>query len=258
MKLNQVAAQLFTLREHCKTPADLAASLKKVAAIGYPAVQISGIGPIPEADLVKICRDNNLTICATHENGQVILNEPQKIVAKLQALGCRHTAFPHPGAYKFETFAEVKDLAAKLNAAGKVLAAAGLTLSYHNHSVEFRRIAGKTILEHIYDLTDPRYLKGEPDTYWIQTGGGEPTAWCHRLKGRLPLLHMKDYVVTAPDNKPTMAEIGNGNLHWKTIVQAADAAGCEWFIVEQDRCPGDPFDSLRQSFQYIRDHLCSR
>ncbi len=37
---------------------------------------------------------------------------------------------------------------------------------------------------------------------------------------------------------------------------AADAAGCEWFIVEQDTCPGDPFDSLRMSFEFIRDNLC--
>ena len=151
----------------------------------------------------------------------------------------------------------MKELAAKLNAAGKVLADAGQVLSYHNHHIEFRRVAGKTILEHIYELTDPRYLKGEPDTYWIQVGGGEPTEWCNRLKGRLPQMHMKDYTITGPENKPTMAEIGNGNLNWKSIVQAADAAGCEWYIVEQDTCPSDPFDSLRQSFEFIKRNLCS-
>jgi hypothetical protein len=31
--------------------------------------------------------------------------------------------------------------------------------------------------------------------------------------------------------------------------------GCAWFIVEQDTCPGDPFDSLRQSFDYIKANL---
>jgi len=66
---------------------------------------------------------------------------------------------------------------------------------------------------------------------------------------------MKDFAIT-PDNKIAFAEIGQGNLDWPRIVAAAEASGCEWFIVEQDVCPGDPFDSLRQSFEYIRTTLC--
>ncbi len=257
MKLNQIAAQLFTVRDHCKTAADLAVTLNKVAGIGYPAVQLSGLGPIPDEEIVALCQQNNLTICATHEDGNMICNEPQQVVAKLKKLGCRHTAYPYPGGLKFETLEDVRALAGKLNAAGKVLADAGQCLSYHNHHIEFRKVAGKTILEWLYELTDARYLQGEPDTYWVQTGGGEPTEWCNRLKGRLPLLHMKDYIVLAPDNKIAMAEIGNGNLNWQSICKAAEAAGCEWFIVEQDTCPADPFDSLKQSFEYIKKNLLS-
>ena len=39
------------------------------------------------------------------------------------------------------------------------------------------------------------------------------------------------------------------------IIAEAEAGGCEWFIVEQDTCPGDPFESLKQSFDYIKAHL---
>ena len=73
MKINQVAAQLYTLRDHLKTPEDIARSLKKVRAIGYQAVQVSGMGPIGEAELLKILANEGLTCCATHEPGQVIL-----------------------------------------------------------------------------------------------------------------------------------------------------------------------------------------
>lgn len=257
MKIAQVAATLYTLRAHLQTPAEIAASLKKVAGIGYHAVQVSGMGPIPEADLVHLCRDHGLTICATHEKSDRILREPRQVVARLQALGCRHTAYPYPAGYTLATLDEVKDLAAKLNAAGQVLAEAGLTLSYHNHQIEFRRVAGQTALALLYELTDPRYLQGELDTYWVQVGGGEPTDWCKRLQGRLPLLHLKDYAVTAPDNQIAMAEIGHGNLNWPAIIAAAEQSGCAWFIVEQDVCPGDPFDSLRQSFEFIQAKLCT-
>ena len=256
MKLNQVAAQLYTVREHCKTPADIAVSLKKIRAIGYEAVQLSGLGPIRDEEIVGLCRAEGLTICATHENSETILTEPQAIVAKLQKLGCQHTAYPYPSGIKLDTLAEVKAFAARLNAAGKVLHDAGLVLSYHNHHVEFRKIKNKTILDLIFKHTDPQYLQGEPDTHWVQHGGGDPVAWCKKLKGRLPLLHMKDFAINA-ENKIVFAEIGKGNLNWKKIVAAAEKSGCEWFIVEQDTCPADPFESLRQSFAYIQAKLCS-
>jgi sugar phosphate isomerase/epimerase len=52
-----------------------------------------------------------------------------------------------------------------------------------------------------------------------------------------------------------MMEIGNGNLNWPAIIQAAEKSGCEWFIVEQDICPGDPFESIKISYDYIKANL---
>ena len=256
MKTSQLAAQLYSVRDHLKTPADIATSLKKIRTIGYPAVQVSGMGPIAEADLVQLCQDNGLTLCATHESGDLILNEPQTVVARLKKLGCRITAYPYPGGINFSTLESVKEFCRRLNAAGKVLHEAGQILCYHNHHTEFQRVGGRPVLEIIYAETDPRYLQGEPDTYWVQFGGGDPVAWCERLTGRLPIVHLKDYCVT-PENKVTMCEIGNGNLNWKKIIAAADASGCQWFTVEQDECPADPFDSLRQSFDFLKP-LCTR
>ncbi len=149
----------------------------------------------------------------------------------------------------------MQDLCGRLNAAGRVLHEAGLVLCYHNHSIEFRRLAGRAILEIIYDETDPRHLQAEPDTYWIQHGGGDVVAWCERLTGRLPTAHLKDYGINN-ENQPTYCEVGNGNLDWRRIIPALEAAGCQWYTVEQDTCPGDPFESLKQSFEYLRENFC--
>jgi sugar phosphate isomerase/epimerase len=61
-----LAAQLFTVRKFTQNAADLAASLRKIKAIGYTAVQISGIGPIPDAEVKAIVDDLGLMICITH------------------------------------------------------------------------------------------------------------------------------------------------------------------------------------------------
>lgn len=251
MKIEQVAAQLFTLRDFVKTPEDIAKSLEKVAAIGYKAVQASALGPIEPDALKKIASDNGLTICATHESGDLIRQEPEKVVEKLAALDCKYTAYPFPAGVDFGSAESVGSLIADLDKATKVLKDAGQVLTYHNHHDEFRTLNGEIILDKIYNECS---IDGEIDTYWIQYGGGDSTAWCNKLKGRLPLIHLKDYKITE-NREIDMAEIGNGVLDFKSIIPAAEAAGCQWFIVEQDRCPGDPFDSLKQSFDYIKANL---
>ena len=254
MKIEQVALQLYTLRDFCKTAADYAATLKRVRAIGYQAVQISGVGPIPLAELRSITEGEGLVICATHESSATILDDPAAIVERLAALGTKYTAYPYPAGIDFSDPAHVDNLIAKLDAAGAVLRKAGQVLCYHNHANEFCRVNGKPLLEHIYDRTSPENLKGEPDTFWVQAGGGDPVAWCAKLKGRLPLLHLKDYGVNAKGER-YFAEIGHGNLDFKAIVATAEAGGCEWYIVEQDTTPGDPFESVKMSFDYIKANL---
>ena len=145
--------------------------------------------------------------------------------------------------------------ARRLDASGAKFREAGLTLGYHNHDLEFIPFEGAPFLEYLFAHTAPRTLVSELDTYWVQFGGGDPVEWCKKASGRLPVLHCKDYGF-GTDNKAFFAEIGYGNLDFPAIVAASDAAGCEWFVVEQDTCPGDPFVSLDKSFRTMRDCLC--
>lgn len=255
MRVEQIAAQLYTVRQFTQTATDFGATLRKVREIGYQAVQISGVGPIPDAEVIRMLDGEGLVCCAIHVAGARILNETKSVIEQLDTLRCRHVAYPYPADVKLVTHADVTRFAGQLEAAGAQIAASGKVLSYHNHSIEFRRVRNRPILEWLYKKTNPAHLQGEIDTYWVQHGGGDPVDWCRKLRGRLPLLHMKDYAV-GPDNQPWFAEIGQGNMNWKKIVAAAEKSGCEWFIVEQDICPGDPFDSLRISFDFISKRIC--
>jgi len=48
-----------------------------------------------------------------------------------------------------------------------------------------------------------------------------------------------------------MKEVGEGNLHWPGIREACREANVEWYAVEQDICPGDPFESLAVSYRNL-------
>ena len=255
MELSQVGLQCFTIRDHVKDEASFVSSMAKVAAIGYQSVQISAIGPIPEKTIKQICDDNGLSICATHEKGSALFEETEKCIDRLKALGTRYTAYPHPHV-PIDTLDQVKALSAELQRVGEAFTAAGLYLTYHNHDIEFRRYGGKSILEHIYDNTTPEALGAELDTFWVQSGGGSSASWLRTLKNRAPLLHLKDYTINPEAKDSKMAPIGHGNMDFTEICQAADEAGTEWFIVEQDRDWEDPFVAAEQSFQYIKEQLC--
>ena len=55
MDITQVAAQMYTVRDHVQTPAEMAASLKKIRQIGYRAVQLGVYEAI--ADDERVLKD---------------------------------------------------------------------------------------------------------------------------------------------------------------------------------------------------------
>ncbi len=68
------------------------------------------------------------------------------------------------------------------------------------------------------------------------------------------MLQFKDYGF-GKDDKPFFAEIGHGNLNWPRIFDAVAKAGTEWVAVEQDSCPGDPFVSIKKSYDFLKSKL---
>ena len=246
----KLAAQLYTIRDFTKTLENFHDSMKKIREIGYTAVQISGIGPIPHADVKAVTDKFGLTICITHVGFDYLQNDIDAAIAQHKLWECPNVAVGSmPGKYR-DSEAGFHQFAKEATAIGKKLADAGLTFSYHNHSFEFTRFGKLTGLDIIYSESDPRYLKAEIDTYWIQHGGGDVIAWIKRMKGRMPVIHFKDMVMH--EGQQTMAEIGEGNLNWPGIIEACEYAGVEWYAIEQDHCLRDPFESLKISYDNLR------
>ena len=109
----------------------------------------------------------------------------------------------------------------------------------------------------------------ELDVHWIHRAGENPVTYIQQFAGRIKLLHLKDYritfdssifadglsmekIMTAFSSAVQFAEVGEGNLPMKEIIDTGLACGSEYFLVEQDDQYGrDPFDCLITS----RDNL---
>jgi len=247
----KLAAQLYTVRDYTKTTEDFRASIKKVADIGYTAVQVSGIGPIPHEDVKAITDEFGLTICITHVGFDYLQNDTKTAIAQHKLWNCPNVAVGSmPAPYREGGLESFKQFAKDATEVGKKLADAGLTFSYHNHSFEFVRFGDRTGLDVIYEESDRRYLQAEIDTYWVQHGGGDSIAWIKKMAGRMPVIHFKDMVMV--EGRQTMAEIGEGNLNWPGIIKACEETGVEWYAIEQDRCLRNPFESLKISYDNLR------
>ena len=245
-----LGAQLYTCRDFCKTIGDVARTLKKVAEIGYTAIQISGFGPVDPKEVAKAVDDSGLTVAATHVGWDSFLNNLDALIAQHKLWKCSHPAIGGlPGEYY--TADGLKRFLDEIPPVAEKLAAAGMDFSYHNHNHELRRINGTTWLAALYEQGDPAHVKAEIDTYWIQAGGGDPAAWVRQCAGREPLLHLKDMAM-GPNREQRFAEIGEGNLNWPAILDAAEAGGVEYFLIEQDNCyERDPFESLAISYRNL-------
>ena len=64
----------------------------------------------------------------------------------------------------------------------------------------------------------------------------------------MPIIHLKD--MTA-DAEQTFAEVGTGLIDFPPILAWGERSGVEWYAVEQDRCKGNPLDSLRISLSNL-------
>ncbi len=251
-----IGAQLYTVRSSCKDLDSFAETLARVADMGYTAVQVSGTCAYEPQWLKEQLGKNGLTCVLTHNPPEKLQNETVALAQFHDAFGCRHIGL---GAYKFnendpqqsydyffQTYIPVAENLAKH----------GKLFMYHNHAHEFQKVDGKLILEHIADRLSAAICGFTLDTYWVQAGGSDPAEMLERLSGRVPIIHIKDYAYGDPGDgkiRAKMAVVGEGNLNFNRIFQAAEKAGTEYMLVEQDDCYGeDPFDCLKRSYAYLK------
>ena len=141
----KAAAQLYTVRDYTQTPTDVAESLRKVAEIGYRAVQVSAVGAIDPREVARMAQDHGLDIVATHFGWDEFRNNLGHLIEVHQMWGCPHAAI---GSLPKEYYVAggAARFAAELSPIAGRLAAAAIDFSYHNHSHELVRYGATTWL----------------------------------------------------------------------------------------------------------------
>ena len=249
----QIGAQYYTLRDFAKTIEDFDETCRKVKEMGYKIVQISGT-PLGAAEMKEVLDKYDLKVVVTHRSFDDFKNNLDEIIKYNKTLGCSLCgvgAMPDAARESAEGLdcfiKEANEIASKLRKEG-------LYFGYHNHHFEFAKLGGKQIMERLIKETNPDEFMFIVDTYWVQFGGLNPAAFIKKLGKRAMMVHFKDYHINVEKGFTVeMCEVGEGNLNWDEIIVACEEAGSEYALVEQDICNRDPFESLKMSYDYLKE-----
>lgn len=245
-------AQTYTIREFMQNESDFAASMRKIADIGYTAVQLSAFGPLSMRFMKDACDKAGLSIVLTHTNPDRMLVDPDGVIKDHEVLNCDGIGIGMmPERYR--TPENAARFARDFRKTAEVFHQAGKKLYYHHHNLEWERdAAGKTMLDLILDELPPELLGLTLDTYWVQAAGADVRETIVKYKDRLTFVHLKDMAVKGFEQR--MAVVGEGNLPFPEILKLLKEQGTtQCLLVEQDQCYGeDPFDCLGRSYDYLK------
>ncbi len=240
-----IALQMYTVRDDARQ--DFAGTIRRVAEIGYPAIELAGYGGLTASELKKVVDDAGLKVVGAHLGLLTLENALEREVEFNATLGNRDLICPALPTERRGSEASFEAVAQTFNVIGRHCKRLGARFSYHIHGHEFQRFGDRTGMDILIERTDPEVVFWEPDTYWIFRAGEDPVAWIRRNAARCPLVHLKD---PAKGSGQTDTEIGEGILDLAGVLNAASHA--EWLVVEQEDFVRPPLESVAISLRNLR------
>ena len=270
-ELLPVGLQLYSVRDNMAQ--DFKGTLQKVKDMGYAGVEFAGLFDNSPEQIKAWCAEIGLNPISAHVPLADMLADVDKVIADYKAIGCQYIVVPYvteerrPGGEKFLQMVE------EIRAIGTKCKAAGLTLLYHNHDFEFKKLeSGEYGLDYLYANVPSDLLQTELDQCWVKYSGLDPVEYLKKYTGRSPVVHLKDFfkegeqegdpyaligLNEGEQKKNTAFEfrpLGHGVQDIPSIIAAAKEAGSKWLIVEQDQpsMGKSPMECVATSMEYLK------
>jgi len=263
-----IALQIFSVRN--QVTADLAGTLKEIAAMGYDGVEFydTGGNTTPE-EAARLTAQAGLELISTHYPHGKMEADPEGSMKIINALGAKYVVIPYMNSNLFATAEGIQQVVASVTKIANAAVQAGVTLLYHNHDFEFTPHGDKRALDLLYQAVPADLLQCEIDTCWVKVAGIDPAEYLRKYSGRVPLVHLKDFVGVGREDKYALAgqsaqvtgegafdfrPLGMGRQDIPAIVAAAEESGAKWLVVEQDEPCLDqsPMESAKKSIEYLK------
>lgn len=278
------AVQQFMLGTVLNSEDEAHRTLASIKAAGYDGIELCGFMLHPMGFMIRmltkaagmpvgkggkfdwngIVKDSGLSVVSLHTDLGSLERDPEAVVKEAQSYGAKNLVITGMYRFDYSDEATVKELANRLNKAGKVLKDSGMSLMYHNHNCELLKMPdGRTSYDILIDETDPELLSFEFDSYWLTEGGADALGVMKRLGERMKLWHINDRgtrqkgVCMTPILKTDSMELGTGNMPLDALCEQAVKNGIEAVILESHRnwIDNSPVKSLELSAKWLNERF---
>ena len=274
------AVQQIMLGTVTGTESQARETLRRIKAAGYDGLELNRFMIHPASLMVRLMtraagmptgnggkldwhallRNSGLEVVSLHADLGSLEREADAMIEEAKSFGTDKVVIT--GMYRFDYGSEaaVRELAERLNKAGKALKAQGIELLYHNHNVELLQLKpGLRAYDILLDETDPDLVSFEYDSYWFTDGGADAKLWMKKLGSRMRLWHVTDRgsrqsgPAMTPILKADSMELGTGNMDLDGLKEIAVDNGVEAAVLESHRnwIDRDPVKSLELSAQWL-------
>lgn len=269
----KIGLQLYSVRNEME--ADMEGTLQKVKEMGYDYVEFAGYFGRTAGEVRAMLDKYGLTCISVHQTYDLFLKEGQGAIDYLKTIGASYSAVPWMGLEKHKGSKVFDQTIEDFQKVGKALKDNGIQLLYHNHDFEFNQFEGKFLLDWLYESVPADLLQTEIDTCWVHYAGYNPAEYILKYSGRAPVVHLKDFVcknlgggpvyalidesgkegkkASKEDNGFEFRPVGHGIQDIPAILKAAEQAGAQYAIVEQDGTNAEPpMECAKMSRGYLK------
>lgn len=246
-----IGLQLYSIRHEAE--ADLAGTLKKIAAMGYEGADFAGYYGHSAADVKAMLDDAGLRCCGGHLGLNTLLGDELPKTIEYQAtLENPYLIVPGLGAEYTGSVENWTRTAGVFNEIAEKLAPHGMYTGYHNHNTEFPPIDGQIPWEVFMSNTTQRVI-GQLDMGNALNGGADLISLLRKYPGRSGTVHLKPYKTGLEGEAAFRPIIGEDSVPWADVFEACETVGgTQWYIVEYESDAYPPLEAVHRCLDALR------
>lgn len=246
--------QLYSLR--AQFAKDVPGTLDEVKNLGFKYAELAGTYGLSSEKFKAELQARGIKPIAAHFAYERYRDDPEGVAKEAKELGLSYAGcawIPHTGDFDEKTCREAIGV---FNKAGEVMAKHGLKFFYHVHGFEFQPFGQGTLLDLLFQETNPKHVEYEMDIFWIVFPGQDPVKLLEKYPNRWRLMHLKDMrkgtptgALTGGTDVKNDAALGQGLMDLPAILRAAKKVGVKWYFIE-DESPWSE-KQLPESLKYL-------
>ena len=238
--LKRLALQMWSVKDYSEK--DFLGTIEKVAKMGYTGVEFAGFYDTSAKDVKKKLDELGIEGLSAHVGYDELVNNLDYQIECLNTLNAKHIVCP--GAEINNTENALR-CAEQFNKIGEKCSKNGLIFAYHNHEFEFVKDNGKYPMDVLYDNVDTKYVKQQPDVFWIEYAGIDSIEYVSKHMDRISSIHLKQLLDM--DSKRNV-NAGDGIIDFAKIIDIAKDTD---YIYEQEEYEEDVLECMRKSADFL-------